>query len=167
MEIKNITKYNEELLKKFLKVYYFDKIKTVRIIMNILILIVVIRFFIKKDIDALDIITFIFALFGIIEINTNMLPQFNLYRIKNKKDSILNTKIKYLFKEHNFMIDNGKKEYINYKDLYKIIETDNTYYLYINKEKALIVDKSSNSSKELEQLTNNIKNKVSTYKYIK
>ena len=32
MEIKNITKYNEELLKKFLKVYYFDKIKTVRII---------------------------------------------------------------------------------------------------------------------------------------
>ena len=109
MEIKNITKYNEELLKKFLKVYYFDKIKTVRIIMNILILIVVIRFFIKKDIDALDIITFIFALFGIIEINTNMLPQFNLYRIKKKKDSILNTKIKYLFKEHNFMIDNGKK----------------------------------------------------------
>ena len=99
MEIKNITKYNEELLKKFLKVYYFDKIKTVRIIMNILILIVVIRFFIKKDIDALDIITFIFALFGIIEINTNMLPQFNLYRIKKKKDSILNTKIKYLFNE--------------------------------------------------------------------
>ena len=78
MEIKNITKYNEELLKKFLKVYYFDKIKTVRIIMNILILIVVIRFFIKKDIDALDIITFIFALFGIIEINTNMLPVFTL-----------------------------------------------------------------------------------------
>ena len=88
MEIKNTTKYNEELLKKFLKIYYFDKIKTVRIIMNILILIVVIRFFIKKDIDALDIITFIFALFGIIEINTNMLPQFNLYRIKKRKDSM-------------------------------------------------------------------------------
>ena len=119
MEIKNITKYNEELLKKFLKVYYFDKIKTVRIIMNILILIVVIRFFIKKDIDALDIITFIFALFGIIEINTNMLPQFNLYRIKKKKDSILNTKIKYyvlllyIVFYYTMLILKFNKEFIN------------------------------------------------------
>lgn len=65
------------------------------------------------------------------------------------------------------MLDSGKEEYINYKDLYKVIEKDNVYYLYINKYKAFIVDKTSLSKKEIEVITTNIKDKVSTYKYIK
>ena len=167
MEIKNNTIYTNDLVKEFLRVYYFDKVKTIRIIMNILIAVLVVRFFFLDNTTTMDIITFIFGLFGIIELNTNMLPYTNYKRLEKRKDSILNTKIKYLFKEHNFMVDSGKEEYINYKDLYKVIERDNTYYLYINKYKAFIVDKTSLSKKEIEVITTNIKDKVSTYRYIK
>lgn len=167
MEIKNNTIYTNDLVKDFLKVYYFDKIRVIRIIMNILILVLIVRFFILKDINTIDIITFIFGLFGIIELNTDMIPYTNYKRLEKKKDSILNTKIKYLFKEYNFMLNSGREEFINYKDLYKVIERDDSYYLYINKYKAFIVDKSDFSKKDIQILTNNFKDKVSTYKYIK
>ena len=167
MEIKNNTIYTNDLVKEFLRVYYFDKVKTIRIIMNILIAVLVVRLFFLDNTTTIDIITFIFSLFGIIELNTNMLPYTNYKRLKKRKDSILNTKIKYLFKEYNFMIDNGKEEYINYKDLYKVIERNNTYYLYINKYKAFIVSKEGISKNNIEKLSNNFKDKVSTYKYIK
>ena len=45
-----------------------------------------------------------------------MIPYTNYKRLEKKKDSILNTKIKYLFKEYNFMLNSGKEEFINYKD---------------------------------------------------
>ena len=167
MEIKNNTIYTNDLVKEFLRVYYFDKVKTIRIIMNILIAALVVRFFFLDNTTTIDIINFIFSLIGIIELNTNMLQYTNYKRLEKRKDSILNTKIKYLFKEYNFMIDNGKEEYINYKDLYKVIERDNTYYLYINKYKAFIVSKEGISKNNIEKLSNNFKDKVSTYKYIK
>lgn len=167
MEIKNNTIYTNGLVKEFLRVYYFDKVKAIRIIMNILIVVLVVRFFFLDNTTTFDIITFIFSLFGIIELNTNMLPYTNYKRLEKRKDSILNTKIKYLFKEHNFMVDSGKEEYINYKDLYKVIERDNAYYLYINKYKAFIVSKEGISKNNIEKLSNNFKDKVSTYKYIK
>ena len=167
MEIKNNTIYTNDLVKEFLRVYYFDKVKTIRIIMNILIAVLVVRFCFLDNTSTIDMITFIFSLFGIIELNTNMLPYTNYKRLEKRKDSILNTKIKYLFKEYNFMLDNGKEEYINYKDLYKVIERDNTYYLYINKYKAFIVSKEGISKNNIEKLSNNFKDKVSTYKYIK
>ena len=66
--------------------------------MNILIAALVVRFSFLDNTTTIDIITFIFSLFGIIELNTNMLPYTNYKKIRKKKDSILNTKIKYLFK---------------------------------------------------------------------
>lgn len=167
MKIENNTIYTSDLVKDFLITYYFDKIKNIRIILNILIVVIIVRYFFLKDIEVIDIITFIFSLLGVIELNTSILPYTNYKRLEKSKNSILNTKIKYLFKEYNFMLDSGKEEYINYKDLYKVIEKDNVYYLYINKYKAFIVDKTSLSKKEIEVITTNIKNKVSTYKYIK
>lgn len=167
MKIENNTIYTNDLVKDFLNTYYFDKIRNIRIILNILIVVIIVRYFFLKDIEVIDIITFIFSLLGIIELNTSILPYTNYKRIEKSKNSILNTKIKYLFKEYNFMLDSGKEEYINYKDLYKVIEKDNVYYLYINKYKAFIVDKTSLSKKEIEVITTNIKDKVSTYKYIK
>lgn len=167
MKIENNTIYTNDLVKDFLNTYYFDKIRNIRIILNILIVVIIVRYFFLKDIEVIDIITFIFSLLGIIELNTSILPCTNYKRIEKSKNSILNTKIKYLFKEYNFMLNSGKEEYINYKDLYKVIEKDNVYYLYINKYKAFIVDKTSLSKKEIEVITTNIKDKVSTYRYIK
>ena len=166
-EIKNTTVYSSDKIKKFLEIYYFERIKTIRIILNILIIMMIIYFFTKQDINTLDIITFIFALFGILEINTSILPKLNYYRIKKQKDSVIDTKLEYTFKKNNFKLVSNKEEYIDYNTLKKVIETNDTYYLYVNNSRALIVDKTTLSKDEINTLTKIFQEKVSTYKYKK
>ena len=164
-EIKNTTIYNKEIVKKFLEIHYFEKIKVIRIVLNILIVITIISFFVKDNRGTLDIIALLCSLFGIIEINTTMLPKINLLKVCKSKDSIINTKVTYVFKKNNFNLN--KDEYIDYNTLNKVIETDNSYYLYINSSRALIVDKSVLEQDEIEYLSNTLKQNVSTYKYKK
>lgn len=166
-EIKNTTVYSSNKIKKFLEIYYFERIKTIRIILNILIIMMIIYFFIKQDINTLDVITFIFALFGILEINTSILPKLNYYRITKQKDSVIDTKLEYTFKKNNFKLVSNKEEYIDYNTLKKVIETNDTYYLYVNNSRALIVDKTTLSKDEINTLTKIFQEKVSTYKYKK
>lgn len=166
-EIKNTTVYSSDKIKKFLEIYYFERIKTIRIILNILIIMMIIYFFIKQDINTLDVITFIFALFGILEINTSILPKLNYYRITKQKDSVIDTKLEYTFKKNNFKLVSNKEEYIDYNTLKKVIETNDTYYLYVNNSRALIVDKTTLSKDEINTLTKIFQEKVSTYKYKK
>ena len=166
-EIKNTTVYSSDRIKKFLEIYYFERIKTIRIILNILIIMMIIYFFIKQDINTLDVITFIFALFGILEINTSMLPKLNYRRITKQKDSVIDTKLEYTFKKNNFKLVSNKEEYIDYNTLKKVIETNDTYYLYVNNSRALIVDKTTLSEDEINTLTKIFQEKVSTYKYKK
>lgn len=166
-EIKNTTVYSSNKIKKFLEIYYFERIKTIRIILNILIIMMIIYFFTKQDINTLDVITFIFALFGILEINTSILPKLNYYRITKQKDSVIDTKLEYTFKKNNFKLVSNKEEYIDYNNLKKVIETNDTYYLYVNNSRALIVDKTTLSKDEINTLTKIFQEKVSTYKYKK
>lgn len=166
-EIKNTTIYSKDKVKEFLEIYYFERIKTIRIILNILIIMMIIYFFIKQDINTLDVITFIFALFGILEINTSILPKLNYYRITKQKDSVIDTKLEYTFKKNNFKLVSNKEEYIDYNTLKKVIETNDTYYLYVNNSRALIVDKTTLSKDEINTLTKIFQEKVSTYKYKK
>ena len=162
-EIKNTTVYSKNNVKDFLEVYYFDRIKGIRAILNIFIIIMVITFFIKEDRTTLDIMTFLFSLFGAIEINTSMLPRLNIYKLTKEKDSIININVKYLFKENTFILNN--EENIEYKSLKKVIETNMAYYLYINKGRALIVDKKLLKEKDINTLTEIFKEQVSTYIY--
>lgn len=164
-EIKNTTIYNKDKVKEFLEVYYFEKIKGIRIILNILIGVIVISFFTKDKRSTLDIITFIFSLFGVLEINTTMLPRINLYKVIKSKNSIIDTKVTYIFKKNNFKLN--KDEYIDYNTLKKVIETKSVYYLYINNSSALIVDKTVLKQEEIDYLTGIFKENVSTYKYKK
>ena len=85
-EIKNTTIYTKEKVKEFLKIYYFEKIKVPRIIINILIILVIIYFFTKENRVFLDYTTFIFCLFGILELNTTMLPTLNYHKLEKQKD---------------------------------------------------------------------------------
>lgn len=164
-EIKNTTIYSKNKVKEFLEIYYFEKVRGIRIVLNILILIIVVSFFVKDYRSTLDVITFIFALFGLLEVNTSMLPNFNYYKLTKKKDSIIDTKVTYVFKKNNFQLN--KDEYIDYNSLRKVIETDNAYYLYINNSKALIVGKEDLTKEDISTLTNTFKEKVPTYKYKK
>jgi len=166
-EITTTTIYEEKVVKTFLKDFYNERMKTTKIILNILIGTIIIYTLTKDKITTVDIITFVFAALGILEINTNILPNINYYKLSKKKDSILNTKIKYTFKKDNFKISSNKDEYIEYSELKKIIEVEKAYYLYITNSRALIVDKTNLSEDKQEKLTNIFKEKVSTYKYKK
>lgn len=166
-EINNTTIYTKENIKKFLEVYYFDKTKKIRIIMNIFIVLLIIYFFRKPKPDIIDKITFAFALFGIIELNTNLLPRLNYLKLTKSKNNNINDQVKYIFKKRNFQITNKKDEYIDYKELRKVIETKEAYYLYVTINRALIVDKSSLNEEDINALTNIFKQNVSTYIYKK
>lgn len=166
-EINVTTKYTDEKIKKFLNVYYFDKVRTIRIVLNIFIVIVIINFFTKDERTTIDIISFLFSLIGLLELNTNFLPLFNYYKLKKKKDNIINTEVSYVFKKNNFKISTNKDEYIDYDKLIKVIETNFDYYLYINNSRSLIVGKDNLSKKDIEILTGIFKDKVSTYIYKK
>lgn len=163
-EIKNETIYTPDNIKKFLEVYYFEKVKVPRILINILIVLVIIYFFTKDNRVLLDYTTFIFCLFGIIELNTTMLPKLNYHKLEKAKDTVLNTKIEYLFKKNNFKLSTNKDEYIDYTSLYKVLETKECYYLYINSSRAFIVDKKDMSDKDITSLTTIFKEKVPRYK---
>lgn len=160
-EIKNTTVYTKENIKKFLEIYYFERIKVARIALNILITVIIISFITNDERSTLDIITFIFSLFGIIEVNSSLLPRINLYKLTKKKDSIIDTKVNYVFKKNNFKLN--KDEYIDYNTLKKVIETNTSYYLYINSKRALIVDKITLKEEDITNLTNTLKENVSTY----
>lgn len=164
-EIKNTTIYTKENIKKFFEIYYFERIKTIRIILNILIIVIIISFCTNEKNTTLDIITFIFALFGIIEVNSSLIPKLNYYKLLKKKDSILNSKVSYVFKENNFKLN--KDEYIEYNTLKKVIEIETAYYLYVNNSRALILDKANLNDEEKVLLTKIFKEKVTTYKYKK
>ena len=164
-EIKNTTIYTKENVKKFFEIYYFERIKTIRIILNSLIFVIIISFFINENNTMLDIITLIFALFGIIEVNSSLIPKLNYYKLLKKKNSLLNSKVSYIFKENNFKLN--KDEYIEYNALKKVIEIDTAYYLYVNNSRALILDKTDLNDYEKELLTKIFKEKVTTYKYKK
>lgn len=166
-EIKTTTIYTEDRIKKFLKFYYFEKIKTIRIVLNILILIVIINFFTKDERSTIDIISFIFALIGLLELNSSFLPRFNFYKLKRKKDSLINTKLNYVLKKNNFKLTTDKDEYIDYNTLKKVIETNTDYYLYINSSRSLILGKDNLSEDDINTITNTFKEKVSTYIYKK
>ena len=76
-------------------------------------------------------------------------------------------KLEYTFKKNNFKLVSNKEEYIDYNTLKKVIETNDTYYLYVNNSRALIVDKTTLSKDEINTLTKIFQEKVSTYKYKK
>lgn len=164
-EIETITIYTEERIKKFLKIYFFDRTKTARIIFDILILVIIINFFTKRDNDrsVIDYISFIFALIGLLELNTSFLPRFNYFRMKRKMNNIIDTKVSYTLKKNNFKLTTDKDEYIDYDKLKKVIETSSDYYLFINNSRSLILGKDNLSDKDITILTNIFKEKVSTY----
>ena len=162
-EIKTTTTYTEEKIKRFLNFYYFDKIKKIRIVLDILILVIVINFFAKEERTVFDILTFIFSLIGLLELNSSFIPKLNYLKLKNKKDNIIGTKVSYVFKKNNFKLSTDKDEYIDYKTLKKVIETNNDYYLYINNSRSLIVGKEDLSKKDIISITERLKKEVSTY----
>ncbi len=163
-EVKTTTIYTKERLKKFLEVYFFDKFKLARIILNILSVVLIVYFFRKGNIKYTDILSFIFCLICVIELNTTMIPRINLYRLIKKNDKKIDSKMNYRFNKNNFAIMNNKNEFTSYAELYKVIETNDSFYLYINSSQVYIVSKDELNDNEIDFIRSSIREKVSTYK---
>ena len=82
-EIKVTTIYNEKIIRDFLNMYYKERTKKMRLIINILIIMIILYFFTNKNKTIVDYITYIFALFGILELNTSMIPRIRRSRSSN------------------------------------------------------------------------------------
>ena len=160
-EIKTKTKYTKETIRNFLEIYFFERIKVIRIILNIFIILTTISFFTTNEKTTLDIISFIFSIIALLEINTSMIPRLNYYKLTKQKNNIIDTEVTYVFKKNNFKLN--QNEYIDYNKLNKIIETENYFFLYINISRALILDKKELNQDELEDLTKRFKENINTY----
>lgn len=164
--IKNATTYTAEITKAFLEVYFFEKIRVVRFIVNLIAIFSIIMFFNENKYIHIDLFMLILSLICLIEVNTNMIPWLNYKKLLRNKDSLLNTSLDYTFKKNNFKYG-SKDNYIDYSALKKVVETNKAYYLYIDASKVLVVDKNTLSAKEIDTLTTIFKEKVTTYRYKK
>lgn len=160
-EIKTKTKYTKETIRNFLEIYFFERIKVIRIILNIFIILTTISFFTTNEKTTLDIISFIFSIIALLEINTSMIPRLNYYKLTKQKNNIIDTEVTYVFKKNNFKLN--QNEYIDYNKLNRIIETENYFFLYINISRALILDKKELNQDELEDLIKRFKENINTY----
>ena len=91
--------------------------------------------------------------------------------IPYKRGDILDrngTKIATSERVYNVILDvvvmTDKEEYIDYDKLYKVINTKDSFYLYINKNRALIVDKNNLKDEDITILNDKFKEKVPIYK---
>lgn len=161
------TNYDAKGIKTFLEIYFFERIRIVRFIVNFLSIFVIIMFFNENKYIHIDMFMFVLALFCIIEVNTVIIPNLNYLRLVKKNDKILSTKITYQFRENNFKYKLKEDNTLDYSDLKKVINTSNYYYLYLTSNHVLIVDKSNLDSEDIANLDKIFKDKASIYKYKK
>ena len=82
--------------------------------------------------------------------------EFNSEKIQNEKE------FTFIFYEKNFKVrENNKLEtyIIKYKELYKVFETDNFFYLYIDKTHSLLINKNCFTIGNSENFSNFIQKK--------
>ena len=155
---KNVTKYTKKAYDEFLAFHknkYGFRYISFTIIVTILILYCSISSFISKQ--YLLVLLFILILIAFLEYRI-YLP---IYKYKNNfKGTNKNTFTFYFYKNY-FKID---KEKIYYFNLHKVHETNDFFYLYINKNYAALVNKKGFKIGNLESFSEFIKKKCK-FKY--
>lgn len=141
---KNITKYDEDIYKEFLE--FHQKKFGLRYSLYTFFIIGLLLFFLilqikNHNIDLAIIICFVitgFLLWRYLHPASEVSKEFNSEKIQEKKE------FTFIFYEKNLKIcENNKLEryVIRYNQLYKIFETENFFYLYIDERHALLISK--------------------------
>lgn len=160
---KNITKYNSKNYEQFIK-FHGEKFNfsynMYTIVMAILLIYCIILNIINKDI--LLILLFI-ALLILIFLFRMYLPM-KRYQ-KNKKQYSKNKETTIQFTFYKFYFSVGKSTF-SYSRLYKVFETKDYFYLYIDDENAVLVSKSGFKMGTAEEFSEFIKKKC-FFKYKK
>lgn len=141
---KNKTKYDEKIYKIFLqfhqKIYGFRyKLYTVSIIALLLFMIASQISFHKYDLAILFLfITTGFFLWRFLHPISEISKEFNSHKIQKKEEFTFTFYDKYL----KVLEEENLKYYIvKYRELYKVFETQNFIYIYVDKTHAFLLDK--------------------------
>lgn len=167
-DLKVVTNYNEELIKKYMIDHFFIRTKKVKIIINIIIIVctilTVLLIINTKTISNFSIICLFIYLIGFIEFNTSILPNRSFKKLKKSSKVTLNVENNYTFSKENIKIATlTGSSTINYQDIYQCIEVKNAYYIYISDRQAFIVDKEQLSQEENEKLGKILSSKIKNY----
>ena len=141
---KNVTKYDKEVYTDFLK--FHQKIFGLRyslytaFIIGMLLILLAMQIHVHNMNIAIIICFCIagFFLWRFLHPVSEVSKEFNSEKIQNEKE------FTFIFHEKNFKVrENNKLEtyIIKYKELYKVFETDNFFYLYIDKTHSLLINK--------------------------
>ena len=167
-DLKVVTNYNEELIKKYMIDHFFIRTKKVKIVINIIIVVCTILTALliinTKTISNFSIICLFIYLIGFIEFNTSILPNRSFKKLKKSSKVTLNVENNYTFSKENINIATSTgTSTINYQDIYQCIEVKNAYYIYISDRQASIVDKEQLSQEENEKLGKILSSKIKNY----
>ena len=158
---KNTTQYTPETYAKFLEFhsvkYNFSyKLGWIYFICFI-IFIVLYQIKYNKNFKSFIIIIAVLAIFFAIKFiypKLKIKKEFKSSKISNSENFIFRFYDKY-FKIHS----NGKYSIIYYHSIYRVYDTDDFFYLYLNKDKSFLIDKTGFSIGTAEEFSQFLKNK--------
>lgn len=142
LKYKNITKYSKKVYDEFLKFHtkkYFGKY----IICTGIVVAALIYMAIFNAINKKWTTMYVMIIIGIVFIIYRIYSQKMIVKNENKSNKIKNEEVF----EFNFYNDyiiikkEEEQEKITYKGLYKLFETDDYFYLYINRDNAFLLNK--------------------------
>ena len=159
---KNVTKYDKEVYTDFLKfhqnIFGLKYSLYTAFIIGMLLILVAMQIQVH-NMDVAIIICFVitaFFLWRFLHPVSEVSKEFNSEKIQNEKE------FTFIFYEKNFKVrENNKLEtyIIKYKELYKVFETDNFFYLYIDKTHSLLINKNCFTIGNSENFSNFIQKK--------
>jgi len=155
---KNITNYTEKNYKQFTEFHnnkYSVSYNIYTLVMSILLIYCVILNIKNKDVKLFLIFSLIFILFLVWRL---YIPYKRYQKVQNDYNKNKNkcTKFTFSFYKHYFTID---KKTLYYFKLFKVFETNEYFYLYIDEDNAALVSKNGFEIGSAEEFSNFIKKK--------
>ncbi len=142
LKFKNVTKFNDKMYDEFLR--FHTKKNLLKYIFSILIIVIALSYVIIYNIKISNIksifLIFIFMIF--IVLYKIISPKIKIKQEKESKKIKEEYEFEFWFYEDYFLIKRlEKQEKFLYRHIYRAYETNNFFYLYINKDNAFILNK--------------------------
>lgn len=174
MEIKASSKYDWQTIKTFQRFHNFKATafkKVLPIIFIVAIVVFLFSFAVSCFLDTVDAELISLLITDILCIFLLWLIYFVLPKVAFNKNKIAkNSDNHFVFRDEIFEVSGATESYrgsseIKYDALYKICETRDFFYLYINSRQAYIVEKSTVSEELIADLRQHLLNKSGPKKY--
>lgn len=162
--------YTKEVLRDLNRMHFKYEMRITRLIINIIAALTVICNLAILVLGAYDFYNskvilchFVIAIAFVIS-NTNIFADLSTKMFLKTDKLSLGLKQQMEFEEAKIIAKNEMETMLlSYDKIYKIMETREYIYIYLNKMQALIIDKNKTSNEELEKIKNILKDNVEKY----